>query len=157
DRTDVQFSPTAALTWRAGPGLLLYARFQQGFRAGGLAVSGIGAVTATQRFESDSLTSIETGLRLGRPGGRFRLDAAISYAHWADIQADLIGPAGLPFTTNLGNGRIYGFELDATWRATPSLSLDAALFLNSSALTDPVPAFAAADERDLPNIAGAGG
>jgi outer membrane receptor protein involved in Fe transport len=156
-RTDVQVSPTAALTWRARPGLLLYARFQQGFRAGGLAVSGVGSVTAVQRFDSDSLTSIEAGLRLGRSDDRLRFDAAISYAQWADIQADLINAQGLPFTTNIGNGRIYGLELDASWRATPSLTFDVAAFINRSALSEPEPAFAAADELDLPNIAGAGG
>ncbi len=157
-RSDIRLSPTAAITWRPGGGVLLYGRFQQGFRAGGLAVSASGAATSVQRFESDSLTSYEAGLRIGQPGrDRFSLDAALSYAHWADIQADLIDARGLPYTTNLGDGRILGFEVEATWRATASLNLDVSAFLNNSALSSPDPAFAAADERDLPNIAGAGG
>ena len=156
DRTDFRPSPSAALSWRPAPGLLLYARLQQGFRAGGLAVAGSGAAQATQRFESDGLTSIEAGLRLGRSGGAFHLDAAISYAHWADIQADLIDARGLPFTTNLGNGRLYGVEAEATWRPTPALSLEAAAFINESALSDPYPVFYPARDRDLPNIPGAG-
>jgi iron complex outermembrane recepter protein len=153
ERTDVRFSPSAALTWHAAPRLLVYARFQQGFRAGGLAVSAAGA----QRFESDSLTSWEAGLRFGRPDrGRLSVNAAFSYARWADIQADLIDSSGLPFTANLGDGRIWGFEAEASWRLTPSLRIEAAAFVNSSALSNPVPAFAAADERDLPNIPGEG-
>jgi iron complex outermembrane receptor protein len=157
-RTDVRLSPTAGLTWRPGGGILLYGRFQQGFRAGGLAVSASDAATSVQRFESDSLTSYEAGIRVGQPGrDRVSLNASVSYARWADIQADLIDPRGLPFTTNLGDGRILGFEVETTWRASPSLSFDISAFLNSSALSSPDPAFAAADERDLPNIAGAGG
>jgi outer membrane receptor protein involved in Fe transport len=153
ERTDVRFSPSAALTWHAAPRLLVYARFQQGFRAGGLAVSTAGA----QRFESDSLTSWEAGMRLGRPDrDRLSFNAAFSYARWADIQADLIDSSGLPFTANLGDGRIWGFEAEASWRLTPTLRLEAAAFVNSSALSRPVPAFAAADERDLPNIPGEG-
>jgi outer membrane receptor protein involved in Fe transport len=156
-RTDVRISPTAALTWRLGRRLLLYGRFQQGFRAGGLAVSATGSATSAQRFESDSLTSYEAGLRFGRPDtDPLSFNAAISYARWADIQADLIDTRGLPFTTNLGDGRIYGLEFEASWRVTPTLSFDAAAFLNDSALSSPNPAFAAADERALPNIARAG-
>jgi outer membrane receptor protein involved in Fe transport len=152
-RTDVRFSPSAALTWHAAPRLLVYARFQQGFRAGGLAVSTAGA----QRFESDSLTSWEAGVRFGRADrDRLSVNAAFSYARWADIQADLIDSSGLPFTANLGDGRIWGFEAEASWRLTPSLRLEAAAYVNSSALSNPVPTFAAADERDLPNIPGEG-
>jgi outer membrane receptor protein involved in Fe transport len=157
DRTDVRASPTAAITWRLGRRLLLYGRFQQGFRAGGLAVSATGSAASAQRFESDSLTSYEAGVRFGRPDAdRLSFNAAISYARWADIQADLIDSRGLPFTTNLGDGRIYGLEFEASWRATPALSFDASAFINHSALSAPNPAFAAADERALPNIARAG-
>ena len=156
DRTDFRPTPTAAIAWRPADGMLLYARVQQGFRAGGLAVAGSGTGSATQRFESDHLTSLEAGLRLGRSGGPFHLDAALSYARWADIQADLIDARGLPYTTNLGNGRIYGIEADADWQVSPALSLEAAAFVNESALSQPNPAYAAAQDRDLPNIPGAG-
>jgi outer membrane receptor protein involved in Fe transport len=157
DRTDVRASPTAAITWRLGRRLLFYGRFQQGFRAGGLAVSATGSAASAQRFESDSLTSYEAGVRFGRPhADRLSFSAAISYARWADIQADLIDARGLPFTTNLGDGRIYGFEFEASWRATPRLSFDASAFVDHSALSAPNPPFAAADERALPNIARAG-
>lgn len=156
-RTDFRASPTAALTWQAADRLLVYARYQEGFRAGGLAVSPTGSASSAQRFESDSLGSIEAGLRLGRRGAdAFVIDAAISYADWSDIQADLIDARGLPYTTNLGDGRIYGFEFEATWRVAPWLSFDAAAFLNDSALSDPNPDFADADVGDLPNIANAG-
>ena len=63
----------------------------------------------------------------------------------------------MPYTTNLGDGAISGIELEASWHVTPSLRLDVAAFLNGSSLTDPAPAFAAAEETDLPNIATAGG
>jgi outer membrane receptor protein involved in Fe transport len=157
DRTDTRFSPTAAVAWGPAPRLLLYARVAQGFRAGGLAVSGSGGATRAQRFRSDSLTAWEAGLRFGRADrDPLSFGAAASYAHWTDIQADLIDMRGLPFTANLGSGHIYGFEAELSWRLLPSLSLEGALFLNDSALSDPAPAFAAADERDLPNIAAAG-
>ena len=126
DRTDLRVSPSAALAWRRGR-LLVYGRFQQGFRAGGLAVAASGSATSAQRFESDSLTAYEIGLRYGRADvDRFSVNAAFSYSRWADIQADLIDARGLPYTANLGDGRIYGAEIEAGWRVAPFLSLEAA-------------------------------
>jgi outer membrane receptor protein involved in Fe transport len=156
-RSDFRLSPTAALSWQAGRQSLVYLRYQQGFRAGGLAVAATGSAMTAERFESDSLASLEAGVRVGRRGvDRLSFDAALSYAKWSDIQADLIDSRGLPFTANIGDGRIYGFEAEAAWRATPSLRFDAAIFLNDSTLVSPRPRFAAADERDLPNIATTG-
>ncbi|MFL6845414.1 MAG: TonB-dependent receptor domain-containing protein [Allosphingosinicella sp.] len=156
-RSDFRASPTAALTWQAGRHRLAYVRYQQGFRAGGLAIAATGSATTAERFESDSLASLEAGVRVGRRDvDPLSFDVAVSYARWSDIQADLIDIRGLPFTANIGDGRIFGFEAEAALRATPSLRFDAALFLNDSALVSPRPAFAAADERDLPNIATAG-
>jgi len=157
-RSEFRPSPTAALSWRPANNVLLYARYQRGFRAGGLAVAATGSGMSAQRFETDSLSSLEAGIRVGRPeAGPVSVNAAISYSRWADIQADLVDSRGLPFTTNLGDGRIYGFEVEASWRATPRLSFETSVFLNDSALSYPAPAFAAADERDLPNVAAAGG
>lgn len=157
-RTDFEVSPTAALSWRAGDDVLLYTRYQKGFRVGGLAVLTTESGTAAERYESDSLTTVEAGIRLGKSGtSPISLNAALSYAWWGDIQADLIDERGLPYTTNLGDGGIAGIEVEAAWQVTPRLRVDAAAFLNGSSLTDPAPAFAAVAETDLPNIAAAGG
>jgi iron complex outermembrane receptor protein len=156
-RTDFRMSPTLALSWRPSSRLLFYARYQDAFRAGGVAVSATGSAAAAQRFESDELASSEIGLRYGSTAGTFSANLAISYARWTDIQADLVDSRGLPFTTNIGDGRIYAAEAKATWRPAAWLAFDASAFLADSTLDAPAPAFSAADERSLPNIAEAGG
>ncbi|HEY0412771.1 MAG TPA: TonB-dependent receptor [Allosphingosinicella sp.] len=155
-RTGFRFSPTLAVSWRPTAPLLLYARYQNAYRAGGLAVSQTGAAAAAQRFETDELGSAELGIRYGSPAAPFSADLAVSYTSWADIQADLIDSRGLSFTTNIGSGRIYAVEARAEWRPAPWIALDATAFLADSALHSPTAAFAAADERSLPNIAEAG-
>ncbi|MDB5697346.1 MAG: TonB-dependent receptor [Alphaproteobacteria bacterium] len=156
-RTDIRASPTAALAWRPSAGLLLYSRYQQGFRAGGLAVSASSTGIAAQRFQSDALSSVEAGVRFGRADvDRISFDASVSYTRWEDIQADLIDTRGLPYTTNIGDGRIYGLEAEISWRASREFQLDIATFINDSALVSPRAEFADADERDLPNISMAG-
>ena len=156
-RNHFRFSPTVALAWQAGERVLAYAHAQSAFRPGLLVVATSGATEVGERVESDSLSMVEAGVRLGRRGiDRLTFDASAAHQHWSDIQSDLIDDAGLPFTTNIGDGRITSFEAKASWQAAPSLSIDGSLFLNNSSLTRPAPGFAAAAERHLPNIARAG-
>lgn len=154
-RTLDHFVPLAALSWKPRPGWLIYARYQEGFRPGGLAVSGINTVS---RFESDTVSAFEVGARLGDPDrDRFSAALAASHARWEDIQADLVDAQGFPYTDNIGNGTIWGVSGKARWRPLDGLQLDAAGFWNNSRLTQPAPGYEGAEDNDLPNIARWGG
>src|SRR3546814_3795259 len=80
-----------------------------------------GQTNAAQRFDSDSIHTAELGIRLGSesdaPGPRFSGGITTFYSIWTDIQADLIGSDGLPFTENIGRGTVYGAEINARWHA----------------------------------------
>lgn len=157
-RNQFRFSPTAALTWNVNERLLAYIHAQSASRPGLLEVAPSSSPQASERVDSDSLSMIELGARFGRRGtDRLIVDASIAHQRWSDIQSDLIDPAGLPFTANIGDGRITSIEASATWRVTGAVVLDAALFVNSSRLAKPAPRFTAANERDLPNIGHVGG
>jgi len=101
---------------------------------------------------ADRINVIETGLRFG-DAGRLGVSghASISYARWNQIQADLVGVNGFPFTANVGNGRIYGLEGALEWRPTATLQLGGALFANHSRLYNPAPAFVSAQGDPLPD------
>jgi len=155
-RESLRFSPSAAMTYQLGPKSVAYIRFAQADRAGGLAVSDGGAAGSVQRFETDSLSSIEAGVRLGEVSrDRIALSASVSHARWKDVQADLIDPTGLPFTTNLGDGRINGFEVEAAWRPVRELTFELAAFVNESTIHS-FEGIPESVEGDLPNIADAG-
>ena len=157
-RTRTRASPSLALAWRPRDRLLLFAHYQEAARAGGLAIGQASGPQSVQRFESDTLAMVEGGFRLGRPGrDRFTASATMSWSRWTDIQADLVDATGLPFTVNIGDGRIVALDLQATWTPLAALQFELAAFFNRSNLKDPAPAFAAADERDLPNVAESGG
>jgi iron complex outermembrane receptor protein len=141
--------PSAGLLWKASGRLSLYAHYEEGFRPGGLSVQG----TVTQRFESDSVSNYEAGLRYGDPGDRFTLTTALSLTHWEDIQADLVDTAGLPYTTNIGTGRVIGVEARTEWRPVAGLVIDGEVFVNKSRLSHPAPAFVGEKDASLPNIA----
>lgn len=153
-RNTIRASPTLALSWQVADRLLGFAHYQQGFRAGGLAVAPSGAVEDSRRFEADSLTMSEVGFRFGRPGrDRFTASATLAAARWSDIQSDLVDVAGLPYTTNIGDGHIYSFEGQVMWEAVPGLTFEASAFVNDSTLSSPEDDFAFADARELPSIA----
>ncbi len=99
----------------------------------------------------------EIGIRLGhKERDRLSIRAAFFFADWNNIQADLIDSSGLPYTANIGSGRIFGLDGEITWRLSPALTITAAAFLNNSDLYAPEPEFAASSERTLPNIAHGG-
>jgi outer membrane receptor protein involved in Fe transport len=155
-RDEFRALPTAALAWKPRPGLLAFMRYQHGFRPGGLSVDQSGAPNLGQRFRADTISTIETGLRFGRRGRDiFSAATSLSYTRWENIQADLVGATGLPFTANVGDGRIYGLEISASWLPLPGLLADFGTFINDSALSHPAPGFGSEPE-ELPNIPRAG-
>lgn len=142
--------PSLGLLWEPRDHLALYARYQRGYRPGGLSVQeGI-----VQRFQSDRIYTVEAGVRYGTPRDRLSATAAFSYARWDHIQADLVGLDGLPYTANIGEGRIYGGEFRGAFRPDERFVLQADMFVNNSRLARPDPAFAGESDASLPDIAG---
>ena len=149
-RNETAFLPSAALSIEAAPRLHLFARYQESFRPGGLAVSEL----AIRRFRNDHVSTLEAGLRYGLPGLRaFDLTATAAYTRWDDIQADTVTMNGFPTTANIGNGRIYTFEMALGWRPLRGLSLAFAGIANDSRVTNPQPNIDMTSDSSLPNVA----
>ncbi len=133
-----RFDPTAALSWLVAPGWAMFARYQSGFRTGGIAVaSGVGRVAV---FDADAIHVGEIGIRKARLGTRGVAGSARpSYADWDKVQADLVTRTGAPYTANVGTARIKGFEVTGNWVPAAGWRADVALFLNDGRITDPAP------------------
>ena len=140
--------PSLGALWKPADRLSIYARYEEGYRSGGLSSQG----SVTQRFESDSVASYEAGIRYGNPGDRLTASAAASFTHWRDIQADLVDADGLPYTANIGSGHIIGFEAQVSWRPWAGMTIDGMIFANNSRLSKPAAAFAGERDASLPNI-----
>ncbi len=133
-RNQTAFLPSVGARYRLADGLIGHVRYQEGFRAGGIAVRD----DMVQRFFNDEVAAIEGGLSY-TSGGETGFDAGITLAHtrWNDIQADLIDNDGLPVTENIGTGRIWTIDASASWRPLPGLSIDASAIWADSRLTQP--------------------
>jgi outer membrane receptor protein involved in Fe transport len=152
-RSELRRSGTIAIEWHPRPDLSLYYRYQQGYRAGGLAIAPAGSGTASQQFLSDDLDLNEVGFRLKDDRHGLTARAAFFHAGWANIQADLVDATGLPYTANIGDGRILGLEGEVSWRPVAAITFSAAAFLNHSELRDPATPFIRPEAQPLPNVA----
>jgi iron complex outermembrane recepter protein len=157
-RNSGSFSNTLALDWHPGGPFSGFFHYQQGNRAGGLAVAPSGSGLQSQKFSADELNMDEIGIRFGHEAyDPLLVRMALFVADWNHMQADLVDSAGLPYTTNIGRGRIYGLDTDVTWHPAPPFTLSAAAFLNDSKLVAPEPEFVTAGKQTLPNVARNGG
>ena len=155
-RTEHRFLPSAALLARPIEGLTLYARYQQGFRPGGLSI----AADTVRLYRNDRLGTAELGFRYGRPGrDRFDLQGSATLSRWSDIQADFLDPSGLHVTDNIGDGRVWTVTVNGGVRVSPELRLEAGLAWNDGKITKPTDVFRAlvvgseVGSMEIPNIA----
>jgi outer membrane receptor protein involved in Fe transport len=162
-RSETKLLPSLSASIEPARGVILYTRYQQGFRPGGLAIGN----NLVRRFRSDRVSTAEMGIRYDRPGDdAISLAASVAYTDWRNIQADFVDADGLPVTTNIGDGRIWSFDARVAWRPFPSLRLEGSVVVNNSRLTrpdyGPLQFFRlfATEERvheQLPNVAELGG
>lgn len=131
ERKETRFLPSAALAYRPTDRLTLFARYQQGFRPGGIAVRR----EFIQRYKGDRVSTFEGGARYR--DGAFDLETTASWTRWRHIQADMIDGFGFPTTLNVGDGRVLSLGLATRWRPVQGLELDAAIYLNDSKVSDP--------------------
>ncbi|WP_454886913.1 TonB-dependent receptor domain-containing protein [Sphingomonas oryzagri] len=133
-RSETKLLPSVSASVEPTRGLILYTRFQEGFRPGGLAIGN----NLVRRFRSDRVSTGEAGVRYDRPGDdAFSIAASVAYTDWRHIQADFVDADGLPVTTNIGDGRIWSFDARVAWKPFPSLRLEGSVVVNDSRLTRP--------------------
>ena len=155
-RTERRLLPSASLLVRPFDGLSLYARYQQGFRPGGLSI----ANDTVRLFRNDLLGTAEAGFRFGRPrSDRVDLNGSVTFSRWRDIQADFLDGSGLPVTDNIGDGRVWSATLNGGLAVSREWRIEAGAAWNDGRITQPSPAFqllaatAAGGEMRIPNIA----
>ena len=130
------FTPKASITYDAAVNTTVYASVGKGFRLGGptgpivfgpgTACAGdfanIGQTTQPTHFGSDSLWTYELGSKGLLDSNRINFNVATFVTQWSNIQQALYLPTcGYYFTTNVGDAKIYGAELEASYRPVNSL------------------------------------
>ena len=102
----------------------VYAKIANGYKSGGFNVR---AADFTQPFDPETLTSYELGWKSELLQRRVRLNAALFYADYEDMQLDIVVPdqpnPAFTQTQNAGEADISGIELDLEAVVTSTLQL----------------------------------
>jgi iron complex outermembrane recepter protein len=96
----------------------------------------LGVATQPVAFKSDSLWNYELGSKNRFLDNRLSVDASIYFIKWSDIQQQIYLPiCGFSYTSNVGNAKSYGSELEVRYKATKGLTLGLTGSSNRSTIT----------------------
>ena len=122
-RTDDNFSPMVNLAWEINDAWNAYATIATGYKSGGFsAQDGFLGETENQFGPEESLT-YEMGAKGEIFDGRGRINVAVFYTEFDDLQVSAFTGTGGFSINNAASATTQGVELDTQFRLTPNLSL----------------------------------
>lgn len=121
------FSPRFALTYKANNALTYYGTISKGFKSGGVQIA---PVKEKETFDPETLWNYEVGLKAELLDQRLRLNAAVFYMDWEDLQVG--------FQENLtdedGNFILFGGVDNADSATSKGVELSVAVLLSENLL-----------------------
>ncbi len=118
-------TPTVNLAWQFTPRNMLYARYAEGYMAGGFNGEAQTVTTATTPYKQEKQRTLEAGSKNLFLDGRLSLDAAVFANRISNLQQAIFTAEGSAGSTilNVGSSRQVGAELEAHLSATENLTL----------------------------------
>lgn len=128
------FSPKAGLTWHATDDLMAYASYSRGFRSGGYNVRFSDTTIVTQPenptstpgpYDEEVVDAFEIGVKSELFDRRARVNAAVFYNEYDDLQRSANNQSGVQTIFNAASATMKGFEFEVVALLTDGLSLEA--------------------------------
>jgi len=147
--TNIGMTPKVSVTYRPFDDHLLYASAGKGFRPGGpndynadipicygdLRRLGIGS--APQAYQSDDLWTYELGSKNEFGNRHSRINAAVYYTDWKNIQQQVTLPTcALTFTENVGAATVKGAELSADFAVGSAITVGGGASYTATRITE---------------------
>lgn len=144
DFSDDQFSWRVGMDYITDSDALLYTSISRGFKSGGfngslLSFDADEAALQAKPYDSEFVTAYEVGYKGEFAEGRLRLNAALFYNDFEDLQVFTFTNTGdLPVSVldNASSADVTGLELDVVWYPTDSLLLNVSAAFMDSELKD---------------------
>ncbi|MBE7218290.1 MAG: TonB-dependent receptor [Caulobacteraceae bacterium] len=127
-------SPYIGLNYQATNNAFLYAKYSEGFLAGGQTVNA-NLPNGSLPFQPETADTYEVGARLEFFHHRLRFNPTFFYTDWNQIQFNLLIPEATNIVTatqNAGDATIHGFEFEGQWEVTERLLFSANASFNDS-------------------------
>ncbi|MBH5323457.1 TonB-dependent receptor [Aurantiacibacter sediminis] len=121
------FSPTIALDYQFNDNVLGYVSASRGFKSGGFNARARSAASFNS-FGPENVWTYEAGLKLDLADNRLRVNSAVFYNDYTDLQLTREIPGSIDVqVVNAGEVSIKGFEVEIFAQPTPRFSLNAAV------------------------------
>lgn len=105
--------PMANLAYRWNDSLMTYLTYSEGFKSGGYTQRIFPPEESTPSFDPEFVTSYEIGGKFDGWDNKLRLNVAVFFADYTDMQLLVADPTRLgPFVSNAGDAEIFGVELE---------------------------------------------
>ena len=154
-----RFQPKVGLRYAPNDDLLLGYTYSEGFRAGGTDVDifaaffGLPSIPIS-KFDPETLSQHEVYAKSSLLNRRVSFGASAFYYTHQDAQLQvtsiLLNPLGFPLTTNIPEAVSYGLEIEATADLTAGFSVNGALGLLKTEITDAGPFLQSNEGDELP-------
>ncbi|HKQ13920.1 MAG TPA: TonB-dependent receptor [Steroidobacteraceae bacterium] len=142
------FTYSVAPKWKLDEHKTLYLRYATGFRPGGPNVVPPAAPATVPRiYDSDSLTSLEAGLKVESADRAYMLDLAFFHIDWEDIQL-FARVNNFGVNVNGGKAASYGFEFTGSAYLTDGFNVSLNGALTDTHLKDDTPALSGGKAGD---------
>lgn len=120
------FNPSITLGYLDNDGTFAYGKIATGYKSGGFSTRG-SVASMDKPYNEENLISYEIGTKSQFANNRIRINTAVFYNDYEDMQVDQVLDFTKPFETdtfNAGKASIAGLELDAAFLITESLVFD---------------------------------
>ena len=149
--TDTNWSWKGGLEWRPIEDSLVYASVSKGVKSGGFFSGVTNLQFQLEPYSPESLTAYEIG---AKTQGLLSVSGSLFYYDYSDVQTFMrSGGAAAQFIGNVGEARVWGGDVEATWLPLEGLTLQSGLGLLETELGAFVGPTGAAIPRgnELPN------
>lgn len=117
-----EFTPKVGLDWRLSGDALLYVSAAKGFKGGGWQGKPGTEAAALASYDPETAWTYEAGAKTEWAEGRLRLNLALFYTKFDDLQVEQLDDTGLTLIIdNAASAKIKGLELEAVLAPIPAL------------------------------------
>ncbi|AQR74515.1 TonB-dependent receptor [Sphingomonas sp. LM7] len=147
------FAWMASASYKATPGVLAYATYAEGWKAGGINRSGSAAANAP--YADESSQNYELGLKAGTRDQALTVNLALYHIKIANQQVTNVipdpggGPTPVSVVENAAGSHVTGFEAEVSVRPFEGLRLHSAFSYSRSRFDSFVRAFTLTDKTDF--------
>ena len=133
------------LSYTPKDNVLLFATISEGYRpggwnrGGGIPSNNSAYPTVSAHYDTDDVDNIEFGWKATLADGKVQLNGNVYFIEWTNMQVTRFDPQNvsiLTFVENAADADIKGVEADLIWNVDENWTINAAISINDTELTD---------------------